>query len=466
MRCVLWLTCFLLLSFAELSASPRPKTDKPLKIASIQPNMSAPPAQLAFDESVVVAFSSGAPAKINLLDPGLWKVIIFCDDGSRTFLQGTTRLNNGKQQVVWSEFTIDTNGVVSSTTIVPPTLAPNGNDQVAIAASTDRKTAFLVLPQDALIVSPHKNTVSLSIWIDNTAPGNWSYSKPTSGSTLFQPAASQSQADNYLTGSYSPAIHSAPQYSISGQGNLDFPIGSRVYLGAVASVETDNRPSANPDSFLVSGQLQWIPIYHRFLNDYAQGILVNWDFAGLEFDRATTTKTFVSSATAEMPLRLYPSPKAALGKFTSGLFPFIGATTGTNLSNALEPSGSGFIFRGVFGTSVGLTYNMPSVTWMQKISLTATDTARMPATNEIFTFTHYISATGKTVSLPVLSTRIRNHVTGELDLTIAKPFSISIQYEDGELPPAFKTIDNKVTVGVKIALQQTAGAQTKISPEK
>ena len=466
MRCGCLLSCLLLVSVPQLSAAPQHVTAKPLKIANIQPGMPNPPAPPAFDESVIVAFSNAPPATINLVDPTVWKLTIFFDDGSRTFLQGTSQAVGGASQAVWNEFSIDPNGKVSATTVASPAQTSDHKDQIAIVASADRKTAFLVLPAGTLIISPGKNTVSLSIWVGNADPGNWSYSKPKASSAPFVPAPSQSEADNYLTGSYSPAIHSAPQYSIDGQGNLDFQVWPRVYMGAIAKVNTDNRPSADPDSFLVSSQLQWIAKNTRFLHQRAQGILVNWNFAGLEFDRSTTTKTLVSSATAEMPLRLYPAPGKSLGKFTSGIFPFIGLTTGTNLSNALEPNGSGFILRGVFGGALTLTYNMPSVPWMQKISLTGSDTARVPATNEIFTFTHYISSTGKTVSLPVLSTRFRNHATGEVDLTVAKPFSISIKYEDGELPPAFKTVNNKVTIGIKIALQQSRGAQTKISPEK
>ena len=80
---------------------------------------------------------------------------------------------------------------------------------------------------------------------------------------------------------------------------------SDFYVGATATVSTDNRPSADPDSFLVSGLAQWIPVEHplrQLLHGRATSLLVNWYFAGLEFDRQTTTKTFISSAIAEQPL--------------------------------------------------------------------------------------------------------------------------------------------------------------------
>lgn len=281
----------------------------------------------------------------------------------------------------------------------------------------------------------------------------------------MEAAPNQAQSDNYLTGSYSPAIHSAPQYTISGQGRVVKQLGSDFYFGAIANVETDNRPSANPDSFLTAGLIQWVPRDTPFLSDIAEGVLVDWEFAGLEFDRQTTNETFISSAVAEIPLRLYPDPGKNLAKVVAAIYPEFGLTTGVNLANSLEPSGSGFIFRGLVGGKLSLTVK-PGWKWLQQIDLTGNDMARMPATNEIFTYTHYISATQKTVSLPVLSTKVRNHVTGQLAFTFAKPFSLTVKYEDGELPPAFKTINNKVTIGLSITLRQRTGASTRVDPEK
>jgi hypothetical protein len=325
-------------------------------------------------------------------------------------------------------------------------------------------------------------------------PGKHSQAK-----SYFTAAAQQSVADNYLTGSYSPAIHSAAQYTISGLGTLTPQLHARwcqtsqalrdshtcnVYFGGTASVETDNRPSADPDSFFVSPLWQWVPISTRFWNCRAQGVLINWDMAGLQFDRSTTTKTLVSSVVMEVPLRVFPppfksekpepgksekgghcnvAPKMVSSSFNAGVFPYVGISTGGNLSNALQPGGSGFVFDGIVGGLIDLTFKVPKATWLQKVELTGTDTLRLPSTDEIFTYVHYISQTGKTVSLPTLLSKPRNHVKGELDLTVAKPFSISIQYEDGELPPAYKTINNKVTVGIKILLQQSNNAAAKIS---
>jgi hypothetical protein len=318
---------------------------------------------------------------------------------------------------------------------------------------------FVTLPEAAL--ADDVQSIVVSFGGSQSPPAS---APPKASNSHFMNPKSQNDADNSLTGSYSPAIHSQAQYTISGQGNLAFgPFAKRLYFGATASVATDKRPSADPDSFFVSPLIQCLLKSKRFWNNRAGGLLANWDVAGLEFDRSTTTKTLVSSARVEVPFLVYPAPGKSLGVFSASLYPYIGATAGTNFSNALEPGGSGGVFRGDIGGSIGVVFDQPSVSWMQKISLAGTDTLRIPATSEIYTYTHYISQTGKTVNIPVLSTHLRNHVTGELDFTVAKPFSLSVKYENGVLPPAFKAVNNKVTIGIKIALQQRNGANTKIS---
>jgi hypothetical protein len=442
-------------SIAPLAASPPKKPPKKLDIASVTPTPD-PKVPSHFDQIVTVAFKSASPGA-TILAPTEWSLVLSYDDKSRVFLQGTSA-------TAWTKTVIGGSGqILSAPQVVSPVpMQAGGAPQIIVTPSTSfTNEVYLALPADAMT----NHVTSLQVSFDDVQL-QWNPSSTTSQTSLFEAASSQSESDNFLTGSYSPAIHSAAQYTINGQGTLVKEIGlSNVYLGAIATVATDNRPTADPDSFLVSSVLQWVPKATHFWGGVAQGVLLDWDLAGLEFDRQTTTKTFISSPIAEIPLRLYPAPKKAIGHLTAAMYPYFGLETGTNLSNALEPGGSGFVFRGLFGTSLSLT-TKTSWKWLQQIGLTATDTIRIPATNEIFTNTHYISETGKTVSLPVLSTQVRNHVNGQLAFTVAKPFSITVKYEDGELPPGFRTIKNKVTIGLTVTLKQRNGALPKVDPEK
>lgn len=199
-----------------------------------------------------------------------------------------------------------------------------------------------------------------------------------------------------------------------------------------------------------------------FLGRRAEALILNWNFAGLEFDRQTTTKTFISSPILEVPFRVFGHSDS---RVSLGMFPYAGIETGSNLSNALMPDGSGFVLRGEVGTSFSLKVKTP---WkvMSAIVVSAAYTARIPAVDEIFTNTHYISATGKTVSLYTTSTQVRNHLKDEIDFTIAKPVSVTIKHEYGEVPPGFRTIHNKVTVGLTVMLFQNNTASSKISAEQ
>jgi hypothetical protein len=321
----------------------------------------------------------------------------------------------------------------------------------------------LTLPADAL-----KGTLT-SLAVSFNFGALFPYA-PTPPGKMFSAASSKTNSDNYISGTYSPTLNSAALYNIDAKGSLIYPWDLfglfksarwKPYVGGIATVSTDNRPTADPDSFLVSALAEWVLKNKRFWRERAQGVLLNWSLAGLEFDRQTTTKTFISSPIVEIPIRLSGAPHPGT-HFVFGAFPYFGIGIGTNFSNALIPDGSGFVLRGVLGSSASVT-EKTKWKYLSQIGVSANYTAFIPATNEIFTNTHYVSATGKTLSVPVMSSQVRNHVTDELDLTVAKPFSITIKHEYGELPPGFRTVDNKVTIGLTIMLQQNNTPQSNVN---
>ena len=455
--------CLLVIYTVPVFAGPKKSRDqnKPPSIVNVSPDSS--------HQNILVAFKAPASNSSVLLDATKWSVTLSYKSGKPPLFLQATSITEWSATIIGSP----TNANPSR----PPSLS-DGKPAQIITVKPGNGAVILTLPPGTL----SSDIAALSVSYDQV-PFVWSPASATKPTTsLFSAAPNQSQSDNYLSGSYSPAIHSAAQYTINGQATYTHEYKkSGLSFGGTATVATDQRPTADPDSFLVSALVEWSLADHSrrfgpFGGNVATGLLLNWDAAGLEFDRKTTTKTFVSSPLLEIPLCLYPcapidvnAQSAAKERFpniTAAMYPYVGLTVGTNLSNALQPGGSGLVVRGVVGASLSLTYKVSSSEWIQKIGLTATDTMRAPATNEVLTYTHYISATGKTVSTPVLSTNIRNHLNAELDLTIAKPFSLTVKYEDGELPPAFSTVNSKVTIGLTIMLQQNNTPRTKTSPEK
>jgi hypothetical protein len=416
--------------------------DKPTKVIIAKAARATP----LGNQRVDVLFPSAVPKTIALADATKWGLVASYDNSQPVLLHGV----DGQH---WS--VLDTNNPNPSPTVL------EGAGKSILTVEKDLQTVFLTLPSNILT----SHVTSLMVSFDG-AQFLWNSSDQTAADsckTLFCAAPDKPSSDNYLSGLYSPANGSAAQYTIDAQGRFVKQIRtSAFYVGATATFSTNNRPSADPDSFLVSSLLQWIPVAQRFLGGRAQGVLVNWYVAGLEFDRQTTTKTFISSPIIEVPIRVYQSPKK---KVSLGMFPYTGIETGTNLSNALMHGGSGFVFRGEAGTMLNLTIKT-KWKYLSQIGITSNYTARIPAVDEIFTNTHFISATGKTVSLYSLNTQTRNHVKDELDLTVAKPFSITIKHEYGELPPGFRTVRNQVSIGLTVQLQQANGVAPKINPEK
>ena len=264
-------------------------------------------------------------------------------------------------------------------------------------------------------------------------------------SFLLCPAADKAGSAIYATGLYSPAFNSQAQYTIDAEGVLTFPVyRSRLRLGGSFNVATDNRPSADPDSYIVSGLLDWYIKASPWKR--IQYVLLRTNVGEYEFDRQTTTKTIVSSPVLDFPVRLRHK-----GGLNTSLLPYLGVEVGSNFSNAIASGGSGLVFRGLMGSGFNGTLKTP---WkfLSQIGITANYNVRLPSTNEVFTNLHYISATGKTISLPVYSTQARHHLTDELDITLQKPLALTIKHEYGELPPGFRKIDNKISIGLTVML--------------
>jgi len=72
---------------------------------------------------------------------------------------------------------------------------------------------------------------------------------------------------------------------------------------------------------------------------------------------------------------------------------------------------------------------------------------------EVFTDTA-TNSSGKTVDVPFLSTKPRHYIKNELGFTLWDPISLTITHEYGDIPPAFRLVDHKVTIGLTLSLQQ------------
>jgi hypothetical protein len=266
--------------------------------------------------------------------------------------------------------------------------------------------------------------------------------------------ATKDKSDVYISLTYSPGLSATPQYSIDTSVGLLFPLRPAAtndfgYLGFLAAVKTDKRPQADPDSYRLFGVYQRA-IRHAPLGP-AQGVLFTWLVAGGEFERQANNINFISSPLVEIPIRLRGEVNNKK-TIIPVLVPEFGMELGTNLKNAVTPAGQGIIGRGVLGATLGVTVN-PTLKLFQAVHLTSSYKVRLPATSEVFTNTTTNTA-GKVVDVPFLSTKPRHYIKNELGFTLWDPISFTITHEYGAIPPAFRLIDHKVSIGFVLTLQQ------------
>lgn len=266
--------------------------------------------------------------------------------------------------------------------------------------------------------------------------------------------AGKDSSDIYINLSYSPAINSAPQYSIDTSVGVLFPLvpesgTDHGSYGVLAAVKTDKRKTADPDSYRVFG------VYQKALTKEAhwplQGVLFTWLVAGGEFEAQANNMNFISSPLLDFPIRLrgqIANNKSVVPVLT----PEIGLEVGNNFKNAVDSHGEGAIARGILGSRLVVNFN-PKFKLFQGIHLTSGYKLRLPATQEVFTDTA-TNAAGKTVDIPFLSTKPRHYIKNELGFTLWDPISFSITHEYGDIPPAFRLVDHKVTIGLTLSLQQ------------
>jgi hypothetical protein len=326
-----------------------------------------------------------------------------------------------------------------------------------VQISPSNKIVVLV-PQNPADI---KNTKQLMLFVaSNPAVTQSKYEKNPD-----KPAAkpSKENSDIYLSGTYSPAINGPAQYSIDTSIGLLFPLAPSSEtnygsLGFLGTVNSDKRPTANPDSYRFFG------VYQRVLTKEPhwplEGVLFTGLWGGAEFDRKANNINFISSPIADFPIRLRGQIHSK-GSLVPVLTSELGMEIGNNFTNAINPSGQGFIARGLIGTNLSVDFKSKAA-FFQSLHFASTYRVRIPAKAEVYTLTMTNSA-GKTIDVPALSTQARHYIKDELDFGLWKPLSFAITHEYGTLPPAFRLVNQKVSVGFTFALQPMGDLQGQLT---
>jgi hypothetical protein len=270
---------------------------------------------------------------------------------------------------------------------------------------------------------------------------------------LVSPAKSRDDADVYISGSVAPAVGSGPTYSIDSNGKYIIrSLGQTgaTTLSAVGDIKTDNRPTADPDSF------HWgIPIQHVSANWYAY----QWSTIGMDFDKKAQAMNLVSAPNFTFILNhdfKKPDPKInGVDDIVAsiGLNLTVGAEFGDNLRNDFavvnkNDKGETPFFRGVPAISAGLV--IPQILHLNKISVTSNYTARILTRDELFLETRNTKD-----PIPKLTSGTRNYLENNIQFMFTEYAGFQIKHKFGTLPPAFKFVNHSVSIGLVFQFKET-----------
>jgi hypothetical protein len=267
------------------------------------------------------------------------------------------------------------------------------------------------------------------------------------------PAKTKDDADVYISGTFAPAQGTSPSYTIDSKGKytmLSFGRNGSSTLSALGQISTDNKKTADPDSFTWS-----IPVQRVFPSNYS----LQWSTIGMELNKKASAINLVSapSATASIvhPFIVKDKEHPGVSKIAAswGMDLTGGLEFGDNLRNAFavankSDQGEGWFLRGVPSASVYLI--IPQVLHLSKITLSSSYTARIPTRDELFLETRH-----QTTPLPLLTSQTRHYIQNSLQFMFTDYFGIQIKHTYGSLPPAFSFVQNSGSIGLVVAFKQT-----------
>jgi hypothetical protein len=253
----------------------------------------------------------------------------------------------------------------------------------------------------------------------------------------FTAAKGKKDADIYFNGSATGQKGSGPVYSIDAKAGYLQSLKHAGAIGGRATFVSDAHSDIDPDSITATGSYQKI-----FVLRSPWGIILNSDFLGGEFDKENKTRNLTTELDGTLVL-----PSHRFGESNFATMDFMGGFEGGhNYKHALNPKGLGNIWRPKFGVNAYFVALAPK--FFNRINLSANYLLRLPQTDE--PFTEKING----VKISSLTKRPRHYLGVDLGLMFAPSYGVTISYRYGSLPPDFKLVDNKVSVGFTLQLKQ------------
>jgi hypothetical protein len=235
-------------------------------------------------------------------------------------------------------------------------------------------------------------------------------------------------------------------------------------LSVQGQISADSDELGDPDSAsarltLLSGVSHPDTVSH-YLGLATRGYRKKWDVFGVELDKDTNVVNLFSapSLTAALNHGFFRNLSGAQAGSPQKLVANVslvlhaGVEAGWNTRNEVSvsnggPKGTGGMFRGA--PEATLTFSVPAGLTLNRVVFISDYTARILARDELFQETRHVST-----PVPELRAGTRHYINNSINFMFNDYAGINLAYEYGSLPPTFKFLNHRVTLGVLLQLKQ------------
>jgi hypothetical protein len=261
-------------------------------------------------------------------------------------------------------------------------------------------------------------------------------------SLSFTDADGREDSNIYLSGEYSGA--SGEEFAGSVDVKVELPIRKIIknrthYFNPFFELKASTSPDADPDSMNFGLNWEW-PVW-RYRGDNLQAPIrrIIWRNAPkIEAERDFDNANFIWESRFRFMSRTYE------GKHATFYFrPFMGQELGSNIKSPVKEAEHKFLYRLMTGTTLNLVFPIQAA-GLHDISLEGSYIRRWPLRREV-TFADDDDGNPQPLTI---GKGPKDYVSTKLNVDFTKAFGLTVSYEYGSLPPSFKLVDHKTTIGL------------------
>lgn len=318
-----------------------------------------------------------------------------------------------------------------------------------LSAGNPAEVEIFVNPKVSLDPTHHYHLYVLNVPFngsptDDPQPQSFvEFRKPDQPTLLsFTGADGREDANIYLSGEYAGA--SGEKFSGSVDTKIEIPIrkviGERTHtFSFFYDLKASNNPKADPDS--MNFGVNWeFPLWRYRGNNLQFPIRrIIWRNAPkIESERDFGNTNFIWESRFRFMSRTYE------GKHTTFYFrPFMGHELGANINSPLKEAEHKFLYRLMTGTTLNLIFPI-EVTGLNDISFEGSYIRRWPLRREV-TFEEDDDGNPQPLRF---GKGPHDYVSTKFNVNFTKAFGLTVGYEYGSLPPTYKLVDHKTTIGL------------------